>query len=43
MAAVGTYKKSNAFWKAWTVEENLFAYARKHFAMDYVIAQVTQA
>ncbi len=37
------YKKANAFWQAWTVEEKLYAYTRKHFGMEYVVAQVTQA
>lgn len=43
VADVSAYKTSNSFWKAWTVEVNLATYCRKHFELDYVVAEVTKA
>ena len=40
---MGEWKKSTKFWQAWTVEDNLGAYCRKHFKPEQVIAAITQA
>ena len=40
---MGNWKKSNKFWQAWTVEDNLPVYSRKHFKPDQVIAAITEA
>ncbi len=36
-------KKSTKFWQAWTLEDNLPLYCRKHFQPDDVIAAITEA
>jgi hypothetical protein len=40
---VGEWKKSSKFWQAWTVEDNLGAYCRKHFEPEQVIAAIAKA
>ena len=40
---MGEWKKSTKFWQAWTVEDNLAACCKKHFAAEQVIAAITQA
>jgi hypothetical protein len=40
---VEDWKQSTKFWEAWTVEDNLGAYCRKHFKPEQVIAAITQA
>ena len=36
-------EKSTKIWQAWTVEDNLSAYCRKHFKPEQVSAAITQA
>ena len=36
-------EKSTKFWQAWTLEDNLPLYSRKHFKPDQVIASITEA
>ena len=40
---VEAWKKSTKFWQAWTLEDNLPLYVRKHFKPDQVIAAITEA
>ena len=39
----GGLEKSTKFWQAWTLEDNMPLYSRKHFKPDQVIAAITEA
>lgn len=43
LAQTDAYKHSNEFWQAWVVEDNLAAYARKHFEPERVVLEVADS
>jgi len=43
LAQTDAYRHSNDFWQAWVVEDNLAAYARKHFEPERVVLEVADS